>query len=107
MGGKIEPADGSGGVGQPGGPGDQASSQQQQHQQFLGDATQALPAFDEIKIGDDPLPDGLTQDDVIEFESMYREHCEVSSCLQALCMPMTYLQDAASIWFDFRRYKVS
>ncbi|XP_072031161.1 LOW QUALITY PROTEIN: DNA-binding protein RFX2-like [Amphiura filiformis] len=73
--GKMEAADGIGGGGQQGSGGEQ-QSQTQQHQQFLGDAAQALPAFDEIKIGDIPLPDGLTQNDVNEFESMYREHCE-------------------------------
>ena len=81
MGGKVEGSDGSGGAGQQGGTGDQATTQQQQHQQFLGDATQALPAFDEIKIGNDPLPEGLTRADVEEFESMYREHCEVGGFL--------------------------
>lgn len=73
IGGKTE--DGSG-MGQQGGPSDAAQSQAQQHQQFLGDATQALPAFDELKIENMPLPEGLTQDDVKEFESLYREHCE-------------------------------
>ena len=71
-------------MGQQGGPSDAAQSQAQQHQQFLGDATQALPAFDELKIENMPLPEGLTQDDVKEFESLYREHCEVSLKYKAL-----------------------
>ena len=53
-------------------------TQTQQHQQFLGDASLALPDFTELKFGTTPLPDGVTHDDVKAFQSLYREHCEVS-----------------------------
>ena len=42
---------------------DQVQQQAQQHQQYLGDATQALPDFDPIQVtsDDDPMPDNVTQ----------------------------------------------
>ncbi|XP_071800198.1 transcription factor RFX3-like isoform X2 [Asterias amurensis] len=55
---------------------DPVQTQTQQHQQFLGDASMALPDFTELKFGTTPLPDGVTHDDVKAFQSLYREHCE-------------------------------
>ncbi|KAK3090908.1 hypothetical protein FSP39_015635 [Pinctada imbricata] len=54
---------------------DQATAQQQQHQQFLGDASAALPNFGDIDMSA-PLPEGVTADHVRAFEKMYREHAE-------------------------------
>lgn len=60
-----------------GGQGDSAhSQQQQQHTQFLGDASHALPSFGNVDISVIPLPDSVTVDDVRTFEKMYREHAE-------------------------------
>ena len=41
---------------------DQVQQQAQQHQQFLGDAAQALPDLDPIQFNDDdePMPEGIT-----------------------------------------------
>ena len=42
---------------------EQVQQQAQQHQQYLGDATQALPDLDPIQVtsDDDPMPDGVSQ----------------------------------------------
>ena len=41
---------------------DQMQQQAQQHQQYLGDATQALPDLDPIQVNDDEtMPEGITQ----------------------------------------------
>ncbi|CAH1243842.1 RFX1 [Branchiostoma lanceolatum] len=58
------------------GAGDSSQSQQQQHQQFLGDASSALPTFPEISTASDPVPSGVTADDVKTFQALYKEHCE-------------------------------
>ncbi|XP_053394041.1 DNA-binding protein RFX2-like isoform X4 [Mercenaria mercenaria] len=52
------------------------TTQQQQHQQFLGDASGAIPNFGEIDVSSQPLPDGITMDHVLIFQKMYREHAE-------------------------------
>ena len=52
------------------------NSQQHQHQQFLGDASGAIPNFDVVEV-DSNLPPGITQDDIDVFEHMYQQHCEV------------------------------
>lgn len=46
-------------------------------QQYLGDSSRALDDFPTLNFALD-LPDGLGQDDIIIFRSVYREHCEVS-----------------------------
>lgn len=56
-------------------------SNQQQHQQFLGDASGAIPAFSQIELGDEPLPEGITVNHLKVFETLYKEHCEVSDML--------------------------
>lgn len=49
-----------------------------QHQQFLGDASSALPQFAEIIIPErTPLPPGITKDHIENFTEMYQEHCEM------------------------------
>lgn len=58
-------------------PPDAATAQQQQHQQFLGDASGALPNFGDIDTTS-PLPEGVTVDHVHSFDKMYREHAEVN-----------------------------
>uniref|UniRef100_H2Z0C4 RFX-type winged-helix domain-containing protein n=1 Tax=Ciona savignyi TaxID=51511 RepID=H2Z0C4_CIOSA len=56
---------------------EQIQQQAQQHQQFLGDATQALPDFDPIQAldGEPPMPNGITSDDLLVLEDLYRDHC--------------------------------
>nr|NP_001071807.1 regulatory factor X [Ciona intestinalis]BAE06671.1 regulatory factor X [Ciona intestinalis] len=56
---------------------EQVQQQAQQHQQFLGDATQALPDLDPIQAmeGDPPMPSGITSDDLLILEDLYRDHC--------------------------------
>ena len=71
-----EGTDGSQGS-QTGAPQDAATAQQQQHQQFLGDASSAIPNFGEVDVTTVPLPDGITVEHIKTFEKMYREHAEV------------------------------
>ncbi|ELT97878.1 hypothetical protein CAPTEDRAFT_168129 [Capitella teleta] len=51
-------------------------SQQQQHLQFLGSASEAMPNFGTIELDSEPLPDGITHDNIKSFEILYTEHCE-------------------------------
>lgn len=71
-GGKVE-GDGSAG----GAATDQALAQTVHHQQYLGDATQCLPQFEELEFGDSLIPECCTIEDVKELQDIYREHCEV------------------------------
>ncbi|CAG5133769.1 unnamed protein product [Candidula unifasciata] len=74
---KQEGAEGdTGQTGTTGGQTDASHSQQQQHTQFLGDASHALPSFGSVSMGSIPLPDGCDVEDVRTFEKMYREHAE-------------------------------
>ncbi|XP_013076580.1 DNA-binding protein RFX2-like isoform X2 [Biomphalaria glabrata] len=75
---KQEGSDGDGGPAgtQGGGQSDGAHSQQQQHTQFLGDASHALPSFGSVDISLVQFPDGIALDDIRAFEKMYREHAE-------------------------------
>ncbi|XP_078070427.1 transcription factor RFX3 isoform X4 [Mustelus asterias] len=50
-------------------------AQSQHHQQFL-DASRALPEFVELEVGDGPLLDGITLEDLRTLQILYREHCE-------------------------------
>ncbi|XP_013412050.1 DNA-binding protein RFX2 isoform X3 [Lingula anatina] len=52
-----------------------SDSQQQQHQQFLGDASGAIPNFGDVQEGN-VLPEGLTKEHIRSFERLYKEHCE-------------------------------
>lgn len=71
QGGGAESADGLGGQAS------EANSQQAQHQQFLGDASLAIPTFGEIDMSGESLPEGLTEENLRAFEELYKEHCEV------------------------------
>ena len=53
-------------------------TQHQKHQQFLGDASGAIPNFGTIETGTVALPDGIDQENIRDFENLYKEHCEAS-----------------------------
>ncbi|KAL5016555.1 hypothetical protein ScPMuIL_006144 [Solemya velum] len=55
---------------------DGPTTQQHQHQQFLGDASTAIPNFRDIDTSGFPLPEGVTVENIRSFEKMYREHAE-------------------------------
>ncbi|XP_065331899.1 DNA-binding protein RFX2 isoform X3 [Cloeon dipterum] len=76
-----------------------ASPQVAQHQQYLGEATAAVPELPNIEVGGCPLPDQCTLEDVDSFRSMYREHCE------AFLDAVTNLEfnTVESLWRDFWR----
>jgi regulatory factor X 1/2/3 len=55
----------------------------QEHQQYLGDASMALTEFPGILSGNIhtvdkqiALPEGISIEDLLSFESLYRDHCE-------------------------------
>ncbi|XP_037089452.1 DNA-binding protein RFX2-like [Pollicipes pollicipes] len=48
-----------------------------QTQQYLGDSSSAVPIVPDIDLTAQTLPDGVTEEDVTNFTSIYREHCEV------------------------------
>ena len=53
--------------------------QQNNHQQYIGDSSQAIPDFPRIEFPSHSLlPEDCTLEDVDTFRSIYREHCEVS-----------------------------
>jgi len=79
---------------------EQVEQQAQEHQQYLGDAQQALPDLDPIQIVA-PLPDGITQEDLINLEDLYRDHC--SHILDAI-VNLQFSQ-VKSIWQVFWRFK--
>ncbi|XP_051894058.1 DNA-binding protein RFX2-like isoform X3 [Pristis pectinata] len=51
------------------------AAQSQHHQQFL-DMSRALPEFIDAEIGDSPLPENITLNEVKTLQLLYREHCE-------------------------------
>nr|ASM47586.1 regulatory factor X [Leptochiton asellus] len=55
---------------------DAATTQQHQHQQYLGDASGAIPNFGDVDLTLGPLPDGVSKDHIKVFEKLYREHAE-------------------------------
>ncbi|XP_036358189.1 transcription factor RFX3-like isoform X5 [Octopus sinensis] len=55
---------------------DSSQTQQQHHQQFLGDASGAIPNFVEVDTSVMPLHDGIMMDHIRTFEKIYREHAE-------------------------------
>jgi regulatory factor X 1/2/3 len=75
-----------------------ASPQVAQHQQYLGDSTNAIPDLPVIEILG-PLPDQCTMEDVDTFRSMYREHCE--AFLDAV--NTLEFNTVESLWRDFWR----
>ena len=62
--------------GTPGSESGQPNSTQHQHQQFLGDASCAIPNFGCVEFSN-PLPSGITAADIRTFEQLYKEHSEV------------------------------
>ncbi|PAA63540.1 hypothetical protein BOX15_Mlig034263g2 [Macrostomum lignano] len=65
--------------GHSGGGGSQSASlidDPSQHAQFLGDASSALPVFNQILVSHTRLPDGISHRDVSAFQELYVEHCE-------------------------------
>src|SRR6218665_560918 len=76
---------------------------QQQHQQFLGDASAAMPEFGHINLLPDQLPPGLSQKHLLVFEELYKDHCEVStmdfsnSCV-IMCMHESLAVIGALLW---------
>lgn len=51
-----------------------------QHRQFLGTPHDAIPQVD-LSVDAKDLPEGITADDVNTFDTMYKEHCEVTAQL--------------------------
>ncbi|XP_078279630.1 DNA-binding protein RFX2-like isoform X4 [Rhinoraja longicauda] len=51
------------------------AAQSQHHQQFL-DMSHVLPDFIDAEIGDSPLPENITLNEVKTLQLLYREHCE-------------------------------
>jgi len=74
------------------------SPQISQHQQYLGEATSAIPDLPNIEVMS-PLPDQCTLEDVDTFRAMYRDHCE------AFLDAVTNLEfnTVESLWRDFWR----
>ena len=71
-------ADGDGSTTASSGAGNSEASQaQQQHQQFLGDTSLALPSFGSVDTSAVPMPDHVTIQDLHVFEKLYKEHAEV------------------------------
>jgi len=71
QGGGTESVDGS-----QGSQASEGNSQQAQHMQYLGDASLAIPTFEQIEMEPEELPEGLTEDHLRAFEELYKEHCE-------------------------------
>ena len=63
---------------------EQEGNQQHQHQQFLGDASTALPNFETLELADSEIPDGVEATDIVTLAQMYREHCEVDPFFKPL-----------------------
>jgi len=84
---------------------EQVEQQAQQHQQYLGDATQALPDLDPIQIlsHDLPLPNNITHEDLLTLEDLYRDHC--ASILDAIVnLQFSMIQN---LWQTFWRVENS
>ncbi|KAG7281919.1 hypothetical protein CRUP_002977 [Coryphaenoides rupestris] len=78
------------------------SSQVQQYQQFL-EASRQLPDFRELDLQGHSLPDGIHQEHIKAFQSLYREHCE------AILDVMVNLQFilVETLWKSFWRFSLS
>ena len=81
--------------GTPGSESGTQNSTQHQHQQFLGDASCAIPNFGCVEFSN-PLPSGITAVDIRTFEQLYKEHSEV-------CRALKYMWIFWLIWFINRR----
>ncbi|KAG1703687.1 MHC class II regulatory factor RFX1 [Nymphon striatum] len=79
----------------------QSNPQQQHHQQFLGDASAAVPLLMNVDISNNTLPEGITVEDIKTFVELYRDHCEsfldVVTNLQFSMVEM--------LWKSFWRYQ--
>ncbi|XP_075529430.1 DNA-binding protein RFX2-like isoform X4 [Dermacentor variabilis] len=54
----------------------QQPSSAQQHLQFLGDASAAVPVLAEVDFGGGPFPEGLAKKDIEAFRRLYQDHCD-------------------------------
>ncbi|PAA57293.1 hypothetical protein BOX15_Mlig005903g1 [Macrostomum lignano] len=71
-----------------------------QHTQFLGDASSALPVFNDILVVDgDSLPSGVTAEDLEAFQDLYTEQCE--SVLDSVVN--LQFQQVETVWMEFWR----
>ncbi|XP_075739007.1 DNA-binding protein RFX2 isoform X3 [Rhipicephalus microplus] len=68
----------------------------QQHLQFLGDASAAVPVLAEVDFGGGSLPDGLTKKDVEAFRRLYQDHCD--AFLEAVMN--LHFSTVESLWQD-------
>lgn len=76
------------------------AQQQHQHQQFLGDASGAIPEFGHVDLALDQLPCGVSDKHVIMFEMLYRDHCEAFlEIVVNLQFPLI-----ETLWMSFWRY---
>ena len=71
---------------------------QNQHHQFLGDASTAIPNFEDIDTSSEPLPEGVTPADVRTFQKIYREHAEVRT------WELTFSLSSTILYFSFLIY---
>ncbi|XP_064605330.1 transcription factor RFX3-like isoform X2 [Liolophura sinensis] len=99
---KVEGDHGYGGS-HPSGVQDAVTTQQQQHQQYLGDASGAIPNFGEVDLNSSPLPDNISQEHIKVFEKLYREHAE--SILDVVVnLQFTMIE---ALWQGFWRHQPS
>ncbi|XP_064477045.1 DNA-binding protein RFX2-like isoform X6 [Ornithodoros turicata] len=56
--------------------GSQPTAATQQHQQYLGDASSAVPELGDLDFGTAPLLDGVREKDLEDFSLLYRDHLE-------------------------------
>ncbi|XP_037526560.1 DNA-binding protein RFX2 isoform X3 [Rhipicephalus sanguineus] len=68
----------------------------QQHLQFLGDASAAVPVLAEVDFGSSPLPDGLSKKDLEAFRRLYQDHCD--AFLEAVMN--LHFSTVESLWQD-------
>ncbi|XP_014663305.1 PREDICTED: DNA-binding protein RFX2-like isoform X8 [Priapulus caudatus] len=53
-----------------------AMGQNDQHRQYLGEAKSEFPNFDCIDFGNSVLPEESTEEDLKNFQCLFKEHCE-------------------------------
>lgn len=74
----------------------QPPSSAQQHLQYLGDASAAVPVLAEVDLSGASLPDGLTKKDVEAFRRLYQDHCD--AFLEAVMN--LHFSTVESLWQD-------
>ncbi|XP_065299509.1 DNA-binding protein RFX2-like isoform X3 [Dermacentor albipictus] len=74
----------------------QQPSSAQQHLQFLGDASAAVPVLAEVDFGGGPLPEGLAKKDIEAFRRLYQDHCD--AFLEAVMN--LHFSTVESLWQD-------